>query len=282
MSLNQEQLKDLLKLPLEELEKTVRSANMELHENFAHRYDTHHPQQMHPLYQKRLFADLYEISAFAGRDKALNQVKVLDLGSGTGFLPERLLRIADFQIMCVDFSSAMLEQLMKKIPARQEDKVKIVSKDVFQFCREDTETYDIVTMSAVLHHVVDYKQLLEAAAERVDERGILYIAFEPLKDANMDENVYRIHCIVRELDNLLVTQKEKDTTGEKSYDDLTLADFQTLKGGIKPGDLTQILQEKNFQCRTDEFYVRNDENLAWFGQTILGARNTFSILAKRG
>lgn len=280
--MDEKKLKDLLKLPKEELEKAVAQANLSLHDRYAHFYDMVHPQQSHPHYQKKLLADLYEIAAFVGRSKPLNGAKVLDLGSGTGFLTLHLANIADFDFTCVDFSEAMLKKQEKKLAdLGKKLKVRLVQDDVVSFCNRLEEKFDMVTMSAFLHHIFNVEEVLRAAMKRVDDRGVVYIAFEPLKDANMDETIYRIHCILREVDNILWKRKS-EAQEEVPYDDLTLADFHTIQGGIHPKRLTDILEQNGFSVHVDTFYVRYDENLAWLGDKILGARNSFSVMAKRG
>lgn len=280
--MDEKDLKNIFKMSKDKLRKTVTQANLSLHERYAEVYDMVHPQQCHPYYQKKLLADLYEIAAFVARYKPLNGIRVLDLGSGTGFLTFHLAGIADFDFTCVDISGAMLEKQKEKLAdLNKKLKVRLVKEDVISFCNHSKEKFDMVTMSAFLHHVFNIEEVLRAVMKCVNDRGVVYIAFEPLKDANMDEHIYRIHCILREMDNLLWKWKNKEQE-EMKYDDLTLADFHTIQGGIHPKSITQILEENGFHVHVGTFYVRYDENLAWFGDAILGARNTFSILAKKG
>jgi ubiquinone/menaquinone biosynthesis C-methylase UbiE len=273
---------NIFKLPEDELRKRVSEANLSLHDGFASLYDGVHPQQFHAHYRKKLLSDLYEISAFVGRDKPLSGVRVLDLGSGTGFLTLHMLSIADFDLTCVDFSEAMLKRQEEKIAnLSNRMRVKLVKEDVVSFCNQSDRKFDIVMMSAFLHHVFDIEEILRAVVKMVCDRGAVYIAFEPLKDAKMDKNIYRMHCVIREMDNLIWQSKGKQREAE-AYDDQSLADFHTIQGGINPEQITRILEESRFTTRVDTFYVRYDESLAWFGDAVLGARNTFSVLAKRG
>jgi len=274
-----EELRKRLALPADELREAVLAANQALHDDFGEMYDAAHPQLLHPRYQQRLSNDLCEACAFIGRDKALREATVCDLGSGTGLLPMRLLSTAPINLTCVDLSDTMLARLREKVSIEHGAPLRTVTQDIVDYCRQETETFDLVTMSAILHHVYDIEGAVRAAIQRVRSRGVVYIAFEPLRNARMDPTIYRMHCILREIDDLLRVR----TATEKGvrYDDLTLADFHTIQGGIDPEILVNILHESGFAVRVNSFYVRHDENLAWFGDAVLGARNTFSVLAKR-
>lgn len=274
--MDKSELHRLLQLPEDEQRRLVLEANVRLHAEFADAYDTEHPQQLDPRYQRRLFNDLHEACTFLARAMPLDSVSVLDLGSGTGFIPVRLLTLADFDLTCVDLSDAMLSKLRDKVLGAGHQKLRIVTQEIVHYCETAQETYDLVTISALLHHVHDVQAVVAAAANRVKPRGVLYIAYEPLKAANMDPAVYRLHCVLRELDNLLAR------SSGRQYDDLTVADFHTLQGGIDPAPLVTTLQALGFSVRVDPFYVRIDPNLSWVGDAVLGARNTFALMAKRG
>ncbi len=276
-------LNKLLKLPAEQLRKEVLKANMELHEKFADMYDIEHPQQLHKHYQDALFSDIYELCTFVARNKPLSNIKILDLGSGTGFLTSKLLSIADFPITGVDISKTMLNKQKKNLKHLNAfKKLKFVVGDAIEFCSKTKEKYDLVVMSAFLHHVFDVEEVINAAVKCVGKRGGIYIAYEPLKDANMDENVFKFHCLLREVDNLLQEVKKLKNHRARIYDDETLADFHSLKGGISPEIISKILEENGFTVKTNYYYARFNEYISWFGGNMIGARNNFSILAKRG
>lgn len=274
-----EELRKILLLPAEKLRETVLAANKALHKDFGDMYDASHPQLLHSRYQQHLFNDLCEACAFIGRDKPLREATVCDLGSGTGLLPARLLGIAPVKLTCVDLSDTMLARLREKIYIQHGVNIQTITQEITEYCRQQTETYDMITMSAILHHVFNVEEVICAAVERVKQRGVIYIAFEPLKNARMDPSIYRMHCILREIDELLRERRVLEKS--EKYDDLTIADFHTVQGGIDPEAIMNVLQEKGFTVRADPFYVRHNENLAWFGDAVLEAKNTFSIIAKR-
>ena len=75
--------------------------------------------------------------------------KVLDIGIGTGLLTEKMLKMADYNIVGVDFSAGMLEIAKKKL---SDFSVRLICQDVLEF--ETQENFDAIISSGGVIYVV--------------------------------------------------------------------------------------------------------------------------------
>ena len=119
--------------------------------------------------------------------------KVLDIGVGTGLLTEKMLSLANYQIVGVDFSPRMLEIAKEKLT---NSNVKLICQDITEF--ETEEKFEaIVSTGGVLcivkenvkedeeyriySHITDpekNKQLLKKLHIQLDEGGFLALGIQ--------------------------------------------------------------------------------------------------------
>jgi ubiquinone/menaquinone biosynthesis C-methylase UbiE len=108
-------------------------------------------------------------------------VTVLDLGTGTGFVPLRVaphLKPSD-RVICADVSSVMLDVCRRKLEAGNfRCRFEFVNIGM-NFARSIRGPVDVVTMNSVLHHIYSVTEAVSQIEGLLSDRGLLIIAHEP-------------------------------------------------------------------------------------------------------
>ncbi|MCD4844225.1 MAG: class I SAM-dependent methyltransferase [Methanosarcinales archaeon] len=141
-------------------------------------------------YYDRIHIELYNRYEQNRITSSLNKViqnfnincKILEIGSGTGNLTIKLLENGFKNIICVDISKEMIDELKKKIRNNNNNNnnIKFIISDVDSFLENDKSKYDIVFMSSVLHHLPNYGTTLKNIKKILNDNGCIYITHEPL------------------------------------------------------------------------------------------------------
>jgi ArsR family transcriptional regulator len=97
---------------------------------------------------------------------------VADVGCGTGYMARALVRVAE-RVICIDHSSAMLEQAKARLAGRL-DRVEFREGELDRLPLVDGEV-DAVFASLVLHHVPDMLAALREARRALKEGGRLVV-----------------------------------------------------------------------------------------------------------
>ena len=115
--------------------------------------------------------------------------KVLDIGVGTGLLTEKMLSLANYKIVGVDFSPRMLEIAKKRLAISD---VKLICQDITEF--ETEERFEAIVSTGgviaaveeegeyrIYSHITDTeknKQLLAKLHSQLDDGGLLALAIQ--------------------------------------------------------------------------------------------------------
>ncbi len=126
----------------------------------------------------------------------LSPVTVLDIGSGTGFVP---LTVAGYlsendQFICSDISNKMLN-------ITKENLKKHSYKCKFSFLKTDgnkinPENITIVTMNSVLHHIPNFENLFRQISKIVTPGGRIIIGHEPNKKFYQQKFLLNLYLIL--------------------------------------------------------------------------------------
>jgi ubiquinone/menaquinone biosynthesis C-methylase UbiE len=114
--------------------------------------------------------------------KETSDVKILDIGTGTGFIP---LQLGDFLrkrdvFVCLDISQKMLDECKKNV-----DSKKFTAK--FSYLKDtgdievDYSSFDIITINSVLHHLPNIEEFLNGVNNTLKKGGRIVIGHEPNK-----------------------------------------------------------------------------------------------------
>lgn len=115
--------------------------------------------------------------------------KVLDIGVGTGLLTEKMLSLANYKIVGVDFSPRMLEIAKKRLAISD---VKLICQDITEF--ETEEKFEAIVSTGgviatveeegeyrIYSHITDpekNQQLLGKLHSQLDDGGLLALAIQ--------------------------------------------------------------------------------------------------------
>jgi len=115
--------------------------------------------------------------------------KVLDIGVGTGLLTEKMLSLANYKIVGVDFSPGMLEIAKERLASSD---VKLICEDITEF--ETEEKFDAIVSTGgvicvveeegeyrIASHITDREKnerLLAKLHSMLDENGLLALSIQ--------------------------------------------------------------------------------------------------------
>ncbi len=168
---------DQVVLEASTVESKVIAANVEFYRQIAQKYDRYETGTFDPNVQQSIEDDLDRIQArlvTPGR-----MPTCLDCGGGTGNVALKMLE-RGWRVTVVDVSSEMLGMLKKKARAKGYSPRLIRSSLERFLAATTTTTHDVVTFSAVLHHLHSYERVVRLAAHRVGLGGFFYSNFDPV------------------------------------------------------------------------------------------------------
>jgi SAM-dependent methyltransferase len=254
----------------------VRAANLACHALEAPVYDEIHPEATNAYQLRATLRRLDRIDRTLGPERRA----ALDLGAGTGFMSLELLR-RGFSVTAVDFSNEMLSVFARKL-ARTGGDVRIVRSEVGTFLDDTTETFDLVTLSAFLHHLFDLRFVVRAAADHVRPGGMLFVNHEPLKGRIESLPRYLAHRALAAVDETVFRANVWRRGIRLSDYDYEMADYQRTLGGIDPDEVGAVLRESGLvDVVVHRYTVRRHGLAAWCADALLRTPNTFSLVARR-
>jgi len=112
-----------------------------------------------------------------------NQIRILDIGSGTGFVP---LQICSFlkkedTFVCSDISQNILDVCQKNVLENNFPCQTIFKKFDGKSFLLDSNQFDFITLNSVLHHIPDFQPFLKEVNRLLKIDGRLIICHEPNK-----------------------------------------------------------------------------------------------------
>lgn len=153
-------------------DELVREINRVYHEAEAAIYDVQHPE----IFSRE--RKTWE-SLAAYLPKSEHGISILDVGSGTGFVPDMLRAFLTERdtVTLFDVSPRMLELAKKKLEGNVALSIFVVSEgEDLPFANN---VFDAVTLNSVLHHIPDTAVFFGEARRVLKPGGVLMIAHEP-------------------------------------------------------------------------------------------------------
>ena len=154
-------------------DKLVKEVNRVFHEEEAKLYDERHPE----IERERENWNNILSKCLPYPPK---KCKVLDIGTGTGFVPSIIDRyLEDSVIIATDISQNMLLNAKLKLSnLRNYFESVVCDVEILPF-RDNS--IDIITINSTLHHIPNYLGMLKETARILSREGILVIMHEPNK-----------------------------------------------------------------------------------------------------
>ena len=207
--------------------------------------------------------------------------KILDLGCGTGYLSLGFLS-RGYHVTGLDLSREMIQAFEESIPATLRPQARLVVGDAEEFLSQNQDEYDVVVLSAILHHLFDYESVLRQICVRLSSGKQLLVFFEPLKQEVHSPIKFVLHRALSWLDEKLYRFEMKAKSIPVLDDEYHHSDYQRQFGGIDPNRILEILREEGLEVLKIEKYCARRYGLhAWLANRVLGTQNTFNLFATR-
>lgn len=121
-----------------------------------------------------------------------SNLKVLELGPGTGYLLGKLLEITNREVNYTGFDhSENMSSILKQRHEKKCSSFKIINQSVtaenLRKYIDKEESYDLILGSSILTHLLDYDQVVETLAGFLKETGVIYFVREPIHRNEVEE-----------------------------------------------------------------------------------------------
>ena len=105
--------------------------------------------------------------------------KILEPGCGLGGLTEFLVKL-DYCVHAVDCNSAQCTVVQRRLKSFQSRFV-VTCDNIQDFLKKDTEKYDAIIFMESFHHLLDHYSILsDMVSNRLNDKGIVILANEPI------------------------------------------------------------------------------------------------------
>ncbi len=207
--------------------------------------------------------------------------KILDLGCGTGYLSMAFLT-RGYGVTGLDLSQEMIQAFEDSIPATLKPQAELVVGDVEEFLSQNHGEFEVIVLSAILHHLFDFETVLRQVCARISSGNTLLVFFEPLKQKVQSPVKFALHRTLSWLDEKLYRVEMKMKNIPVLDDEYHDSDYQRQFGGIDPNRIQEILLEEGLEVvKTEKYCARRYGFNAWLANRILGTQNTFNLFATR-
>lgn len=170
----------------QKLRNKILQNNINEQKKEAKYYDLLHVELSNSYEQNRLKTRLNTIINAIKKKK----IQLLDVGAGTGNLCNIITKLptdSTFEITALDISKEMQEVMNEKF---KDTKIEYVLSDADSYLQENSSTFDLITISSVLHHLPDYEQTLASLSKHLNPGGVIYATHEPLNLSEQTPNFF--------------------------------------------------------------------------------------------
>ena len=259
----------------ESLQEKVLQENRRVHASENRLYLDRHPEQTNFFQTRILKSALHRVTQ--GLVPATSSI--LDLGCGTGYTTLKLLA-KGFTVTGVDLSTEMIKGLQERVADADAEHLRLEVSDVESFLEKETSSYDVVVVSALLHHLYDYENVVQKIADRLVPGGKLLIFFEPLKQAVRSPLRFALHRSLSKVDEAMYIQEMRLRKIPLFEEDYELSDYQRRFGGIDPDRVSEILSQAGMKVQAVKKYCARRYGLnALVASQLLHTQNTFNLFA---
>jgi len=216
-------------------EEEILQANIEKYNNehiVSYYRDFKEPRYAYDEYDVIFGATLQALAA-----RSEQKLRVADMCGGAGksaFIFKKLIPQAE--VTLVDLSGKMLDIARQRIREENIGEIEVVQEDVFTFLKRDRQ-FDIIVFSSAIHHFKDPVNLLNSAAKRLSDDGVIITIAEPniLTKTKRYKTLAFLFCCWA--DKMTIMKRTVDRgvglfTGEAAAaaDDFDIAEYQAYKG----------------------------------------------------
>ncbi len=254
----------------------VLEENQRVHALENRLYLLRHPEQTNFFQNAILERTLGEVCS-----NLKGESSILDLGCGTGYLSKGLLS-RGYRVTGLDLSQEMIQAFEDSLPLSLKPKLRLIVEDIEEFLSKNQERYDLIVLSAILHHLFDYESVLRKICAKLVSGKKLLVFFEPLKQEVQSPVRFALHRALSWGDEKIYRFEMKLRKISVLDDEYHHSDYQRRFGGIDPNRVEMLLRDEGLEIlRIDKYCARRYGLHAWLANCVLKTQNTFNIFASR-
>lgn len=164
------------------------------------------------------------------------RARVIDLGCGSGYL-EQFLPAGRQEVTGIDIAEKMLAAARRKFP-----RASFIKGDIYRYGQG--QQYDLVMERSVLHHLLDWRDLVARMIELTGPGGVLVISNEP--NAAAYRALTPLKYLFRRLVNRERGRAAREKLGDENFE--KLAEYQLFYGsGFAPREIRELLLRSGFK-----------------------------------
>jgi len=242
--------------------------------------------------------------------KNLNKkIKILDIGCGTGILTTHFYKIApEALIFCLDISKGMLNNLKNKLNDSEKSRSVFLCCDALEFLKKCKIKFDIIAIHGALHHLYDYKEVVDISSKKLTRGGFYYIAGEPrpkedynyyidqlfrISDRALKEKtwqylkriIYLVYSPFNFISPLINNKKlgriKNKLLYKKNYRRDELVEYWGYEKGIDVKDIIKIMEKNQLKILSISVSHSFRYDIFYFLEKILKVRPFFNMIAKK-
>lgn len=218
-------------------------ANKLYYEKNANHYDQTETCITDKRFQDELYDDLKLIKVILDGGCRRSRIKVLDACGGSGNAALKILELG-MEVWLCDQSQNLINIFEKKCREKGYECHFILS-EIGQYLETTHDAYDLIIFSSALHHLHDYEGILRLALKRLNNNGMIFTCFDPVKWEFPAKQIVKIEYIVfkllndfsdffpaayRRIRKIFSYQQEKENRSVKEDNLGELAEFHIDKG----------------------------------------------------
>lgn len=204
-------------------------------------------------------------------------VHACDIGAGTGRLTHELLK-RGCAVFAVELSRDMSDILRQEVAVGVP--LQVVNDDIDTFLLKNTRRFDIICVSAMLHHLDDYQGVVGKLAQHLMDKGAIFISHEPVLRSRHTKRV--LSFFIDKCDSVLFRLWLFFIKGKR----LPVIDYSEAdphgRTGIDEERICAILEEGGCRIVSFERYApRKTRLMRVIDQTICKTGHQFRIIAQK-
>ena len=159
------------------------------------------------------------------------ELNVLDFGCGTGFVTNQIINSSfyntEIKITCYDLSPDMIEVCKSKF-SKFNNINYLSDSEGFKVLKNEIGKFDVIMCNALLHHVLDHKELFRIFDDSLVDNGVLIIGHEPNKNFYKNTVLQKVSSVFR-LTKKITNKLKKLSSGKKPLQkDIRLMTYEEL------------------------------------------------------
>ncbi|MBN1494084.1 MAG: glycosyltransferase [Candidatus Omnitrophica bacterium] len=254
-------------------QNSVLWANKVVQKKEAEMFELIHPELFKGIEQRLLLRDIEMIQQRCG----VSGCAACDVGAGTGRIT-RCFIDKGYTVTAVELSEEMAQLLERNVGSTSSLHVK--NEDVHNFLLQNKQPFDIISFSAVLHHCIDYPNIIHHAAQQVKPEGVLFITHEPILRRRAPKKwlsfcIDKVDSIIFRLWLAMCKRKRLPVTDYSASDPFGIE-------GIDEEAIRESLEREQFDVILFERYSpRKTRIMSVLDQAVFRTGHQFRIIAQK-